>query len=72
MYSVVQRSVIRSYTVYEKVDGSIFLWSVDWDRQEAVGCCYNCKRQRNGHTVLCFERRLAVLVEYVCTGFIDY
>ena len=26
--------------VYDKVDGSIFLWSVDWDsRQEAVGCC---------------------------------
>ena len=26
--------------IYEKVDGSTFLWSVDWDsRQEAVGCC---------------------------------
>ena len=24
----------------EKVDGSIFLWLIDWDsRQEAVGCC---------------------------------
>ena len=43
--------------IYEKVDGSIFLWSLDWDRrQEAV---------RNEHTVLCFERRRAVLVE-VC------
>ena len=25
--------------IYEKVDVSIFLWSVDWDKQEAVGCC---------------------------------
>ena len=26
--------------IYEKVDGSLFLWSVDWDSiQEAVGCC---------------------------------
>jgi len=24
--------------INEKVDGSIFLWSVDWDRQEAVVC----------------------------------
>ena len=26
--------------IYEKIDGSLFLRSVDWDsRQEAVGCC---------------------------------
>ena len=25
--------------IYEKVDGSIFFWSVDWDcKQEDVGC----------------------------------
>ena len=63
--------------IYEKVDESIFLWSVDWDsRHEAVGCCSGCCRNR--HTVLCFERRHAVLVEVckrvegVCKGLIDY
>ena len=32
--------MVTKVHIYEKFDGSLFLWSVDWDsRQEVVGCC---------------------------------
>ena len=59
--------------IYEKVDGSIYIWSEDWDsRQDAEGCCSG--REMG---ILYFVLKEDMLCKLKCVigvykGFIDY
>ena len=59
--------------IYEKVDGSIFLWSVDWDsRQGTVDCCGG---EKMGIVYYVLKEDMLCLLKCVigvCKDFIDY